>query len=120
MESVRLSNNNGNHFLGEPANIKVFMYHRIVDDARLSDSQWTCLHIKDFRKHLELIDRWGFTTVTFNDYRLFLMGELNLPKKPIILTFDDGYLETYRLAYPALQEFGMKAVVFVIADQSIK
>src|ERR1051325_9964305 len=114
------NSNSGNHFNGNPAQIRVFMYHRIVHDDRLSDSHWTCLHLRDFKKHLDLIDRWGFTTITFNDYRLFLKGELNLPKKPVILTFDDGYLDTYELAFPALRDMGMKAVVFVIADRRIK
>src|SRR5690349_15935066 len=110
-----MNNNNGS-----PKKIKVFMYHRIVDDDHLARRYWTCLHLRDFKKHLELIDRCGFTTITFDDYRLYLNGELNLPRKPVILTFDDGYLDTYQLAFPALSEFGMKAVVFAVADRKIK
>lgn len=104
---------------GRPDSIKVLMYHRIVNDKALSRAHWTCLHVDDFKKHLEILDHHGFTTITFEDYRLFQAGELNLPKKPIILTFDDGYVDTYELACPLLQQFGMTAVVFVIGDQTI-
>lgn len=100
--------------------IKVLMYHRIVDDVVLSESSWLCLHKDTFRRHLELIERHGFTPITLRDYCLSLRSELVLPKRPIIITFDDGYLDTYEHAFPLLQEFGMKAVIFVLGDQSIR
>ena len=75
---------------------------------------------KEFRYHLTLLERWGFTAITFDDYRLYQSGELNLPKKPVIITFDDGYVDTYEAAFPLLQEFGMKAVVFALGDRTIK
>lgn len=105
---------------GKPNAIKALMYHRIVKNECLSRSHWTCFHVDDFQKQLEILDRYGFTTITFEDYRLYQAGELNLPKKPIILTFDDGYGDTYELAYPLLQRYGMTAVVFVIGDRNIK
>ena len=105
---------------GNPHIIKVFMYHRIVEDERLSRSYWTCVHVQEFRKQLQLLDHWGYTPITFNDYKLFCDGELNLPRKPVIFTFDDGYLDTYELAFPLMKEFGMKGVVFVLGDRSIK
>jgi peptidoglycan/xylan/chitin deacetylase (PgdA/CDA1 family) len=75
---------------------------------------------QEFRRHIALLDQWGYTSITFDDYRFFLQGELNLPKRPIIITFDDGYTETHSIAFPILQEFGMKAVVFVGADTNIR
>jgi peptidoglycan/xylan/chitin deacetylase (PgdA/CDA1 family) len=104
---------------GNPDIIKVLMYHRVVKDRVLSKGHWTCIHAEDFRRHLEFLDRWGFTPITLNDYRLYLEGEINLPRKPVIITFDDGYLDTYENAFPLLQEFGMRAVVFVLGDRTI-
>lgn len=105
---------------GNPRSIRVLMYHRVVNNRALSRKYWSCLHIDDFRKQLELLDRWGFTPITFNDYRLFLQKELNLPRKPVVLTFDDGYLDTYEIAYPIMQEYGVRAVLFVLGDQKIR
>jgi peptidoglycan/xylan/chitin deacetylase (PgdA/CDA1 family) len=99
--------------------IKVLRYHRIVDDVRLCSAQTTYVHTRTFRHQLELMDRWGFTPITFRDYDLFVSGELNLPRKPVILTFDNGYADTYHYAFPLLQEFGAKAVVFVVGDRKI-
>jgi peptidoglycan/xylan/chitin deacetylase (PgdA/CDA1 family) len=99
---------------------KVLMYHRVVDDIALSRKQNICVHVQEFHKQLELLDRLGFTAITLSDYRLYQAGEIRLPRKPVIITFDDGYLDTYRLAVPLLKEYGMRAVVFVIGDRSIK
>ncbi len=105
---------------GNPERIKVLMYHRIVEDPALSRSNpMTCVTARAFRRHLDLLERWGFTAITFEDYRLFLQGELNLPKRPVILTFDDGYRDVYDNAFPLLQEFGMKAVMFVMGDRNL-
>jgi peptidoglycan/xylan/chitin deacetylase (PgdA/CDA1 family) len=105
---------------GNPRAIKVLMYHRIVDDKRVSEKQWTSVHVHDFRRQLELLEQWGFTPITFRDYKLFLEGRLDLPKKPIIISFDDGYLDTYELALPLLLEFGFKAVIFVLGEKKVK
>lgn len=105
---------------GNPHIVKVLLYHRVVDDERLSRAHWSCINIEQFRQQLELLDRWGFTTITLHDYRLFCQGELSLPAKPVILTFDDGYLDTYKYAFPVLQEFGMRSVVFVLGDRRIR
>ncbi len=98
--------------------IKVLMYHRIVHRRELCRSHpVTCVHVDQFARQMKLLDRWGFTTITIQDYLLFLRSELGLPKKPIILTFDDGYLDTYEVAFPILQQYGMKAVVFALGDR---
>ena len=38
-----------------------------------------------------------------------------MPDKPVMITFDDGYWSNYSIAYPILQQTGMKAVISVIA-----
>src|SRR5437879_3481834 len=100
--------------------MNVLMYHRIVDDESRAQRHWTCVHVDNLAQQLHMLDRCGFTTITFNDYRLSLSGQVNLPRKPVVISFDDGYLDTYRLAFPVLRELGMKAVVFVVAGKNVK
>ncbi len=104
-----------------PEKIKVLMYHRVVEGhTPLPDEREFCIEAKIFRNHLRILEKMGFTTITFEDYHLYQEGKLNLPKKPIILTFDDGYRDTYEIAYPLLKEFGMRAVVFVLGDPNVR
>ncbi len=100
--------------------IKVLMYHQVVNGqvGRQGHSSWVSLN--DFRQHMALLDRWGFSAITLNDYRLFLKDQLSLPRKPVVITFDDGYEGVYRNAYPVLEEYGMKAVIFVLGERKIK
>lgn len=103
-----------------PPAIKVLMYHRTLRDDDQDSPTPFAVHVRDFLQHLELLDRWGFTTITFKELRLCMKGELNYPKKPVILTFDDGYADTHEIAFPCLAQYGMKAVVFVQGDRRIK
>ena len=101
---------------GETQLIKSFLYHRLTDDRALSRLQPQTVHEQEFKLHLELLDRWGFTTITLHDYLLFRQKQLHLPRKPVVLTIDDGTEDTYRVALPLLREAGCRAVVFVSAD----
>lgn len=96
------------------------MYHKLVDNEKLSSMHWSYLSVNQFRKHLILLNRWGYTPITFRDYFLYSKGNINLPKKPLIITFDDGYAEVFKYAFPILKEFGWNAVIFVLGDRSLK
>ena len=102
--------------LGDPSSIKILLYHRISQEA---DNRWT-VSCDQFRRQLEYMVRNNYTAITFRDYHLFEQGELNLPKKPVVLTFDDGYADLYTCAFPLMREYGMKGVVFVLGDRSIR
>ncbi len=99
--------------------IRVLMYHRVVADAGQARRHWTCVHVERFRKQMRFLDAGGFTPITLKEYRLVCEGRLNLPRKPIIITFDDGYRDTYSLAAPILGELNFRAVVFVLGDRTI-
>ncbi|HUN65095.1 MAG TPA: polysaccharide deacetylase family protein [Bacteroidota bacterium] len=105
---------------GNPQKIKVLMYHRVVNAVNVSYAYpGMCISTQEFHNQMSMLERWGFTSITFEDYRLFLRGELNLPKKPVILTFDDAYLDFHENAFPVLEEFGMRSVVFCVADKKL-
>jgi peptidoglycan/xylan/chitin deacetylase (PgdA/CDA1 family) len=99
--------------------IKVLMYHRIVQEVPEKYNHWHYVTVTEFRKQLKLIDSLGYTPITFTDYKLYKEDKLTLPSKPIILTFDDGYMDTFENAIPIMKEMGMKAVVFVIGDRKL-
>lgn len=102
------------------SSIKVLMYHRVAPDGDLRPGYFWSVTQSQLRRHLELLQRWGFTCISFEDHALSLKGELLLPKKPVILTFDDGYDDVYNYALPVLKDFGVRATIFTIGDRSIK
>jgi hypothetical protein len=58
----------------------------------------------------------GFTTITLGELYAHLKYNNPLPKKPIVLTFDDGYLDNWVYAYPILKKYGLKATIFVVPE----
>lgn len=101
-------------------NIKVLMYHRVLAEKPEKESRWHYVTVDEFRKQMNLIDKLGYTPITFSDYQLSLEEKLTLPAKPIIITFDDGYLDTLENAIPVLKELNMHAVIFVMGNRKLK
>ena len=56
----------------------------------------------------------GFTSILFKDLVDYADNGKSLPEKPVLITFDDGYLSNYQYAYPILRELNMKATISVI------
>ena len=97
--------------------IPVLMYHRVLENPPAGSSHGIWVSAMQFARQLISLQRRGFETITFRDHDRFLRGEARLPRRPIILTFDDGYVDNYTIAFPLLQDFGFRAVIFAVADK---
>ncbi len=70
-----------------------------------------------FNAHLDYLQQEGYTTIQLKDLISYLAtGAPQLPPKPIVLTFDDGYADSYFNAFPALQAHNMIGTFFIITD----
>jgi len=58
----------------------------------------------------------GYRTITLNDLYLFLTGQKELPRKTVVLTFDDGYKSNYTYAYPVMKQYHFLAVQFPLTN----
>ena len=96
--------------------IPVLMYHRVVPAVPTNSRHGIWVTAHSFEQNLVSLKQRGYSSITFEQYRLFLTGEFTLPVKPIILTFDDGYEDNYMYAFPLLKKFGFSAVIFLVAD----
>jgi peptidoglycan/xylan/chitin deacetylase (PgdA/CDA1 family) len=74
-----------------------------------------------FAAQIEMLYRAGFRTVSIGQYVRFLRGDRKgLPPRPLLITFDDGRLDSYRGADKVLAHFGYRATMFVIAGAAAK
>lgn len=101
-------------------NIKVLMYHRVLKEKPKGDTKWHYVTEDMFEKQMKLLDKLGYTAITFSDYVLYQEGKLTLPKKSIIVTFDDGYLDIYDNALPIMQKYNIRAVLFVMGNRGLQ
>ncbi len=102
-----------------PPQVKVLMYHRVVND-RLSPPAYSWIVTESqFRAQLAFLAKWGYSFITFRDYLHFEQGLLTIPRRSIILTFDDGYEGIHRYALPIMREFCATGTAFVLGDRTI-
>lgn len=90
----------------------VLMYHSVTADTA-SDYQVTQ---EQLREDLEYLTANGFEAVSVRQLVAYTNGTGQLPPKPVMLTFDDGFYNNLSLALPLLQEYGMCAVVSVVGQ----
>ena len=89
--------------------LPILMYHGITEDP--SRIGTFVISSKMLEEDLAYIQKEGYQTVTMDDVIRYVKNGAELPKKPIILTFDDGYYNNYCYAYPLLKKYNMKAVI---------
>jgi peptidoglycan/xylan/chitin deacetylase (PgdA/CDA1 family) len=93
-------------------NIAVLMYHHISaqgDGAAIISEQ-------AFENQIKTIHEAGYTAVSFNQLIDYVERGINLPEKSVVITFDDGYLSNYEIAYPILKKYNLNATIFVIGS----
>ncbi|MFC4099497.1 polysaccharide deacetylase family protein [Paenibacillus xanthanilyticus] len=102
----------GVRYRTEMDGLPILMYHHFQTDLDSS----TIVHPKALEKQLAALATSGYTTLSAAEAQQYLKGERLFPKKPVYLTFDDGYESNYTLAYPLLRKYNAKATIFVIAS----
>jgi len=96
----------------------ILMYHYISSAPEDAGATLRDLTVppEQFATHLDFIRESGFTTITMRQLWQGMMGEIVLPEKPIVLTFDDGYWDAFAHATPLMLERGMTGTVFVVSS----
>ncbi|HEX6348736.1 MAG TPA: polysaccharide deacetylase family protein [Candidatus Dormibacteraeota bacterium] len=98
--------------------VPILMYHRVTAARPLDDPYRNCVPVASFERHLRWLARRGYQTVELDVVARYASGDPHsrLPRKPLVITFDDGYRDNLDLALPVLERFGYRAVVFVVTS----
>lgn len=93
--------------------VPIIMYHSILGNPSRQGAY--VITPQQFEQDLQYLQAEGYTTVVMADLIAYVKEGVPLPKKPVVLTFDDGYYNNYHYAHPLLEQYGMKAVLSPIA-----
>lgn len=94
--------------------IPALMYHKIKDQvAHTEEDQSMSVSTANFEAQLKALLEGGYTPINFKQLKDYLEGTSGLPKRPILITADDGYLCNYTKAYPILKKYNAQATFFV-------
>lgn len=104
------TNTNGVKYSNE--GIPVLMYHSIKNDK----TNPLVVEPELFKDQMKYLKDNGYTTLSMNELFNFMRYNKAVPKKSVVITFDDGYEDIYINAYPILKHYDFKATIFIITD----
>ena len=103
---------------GQAAIVPILMYHHLSDlppDASELQETWTVAP-KNFEAQIKLVAERGYRTITMAQLVAHLKRGQPLPAKPIIISFDDGWVDDYVVAYPVLKKYNFIGTFFVYTN----
>lgn len=102
--------------LGASVTVPVLMYHYIRINPDKNDKVGYNLSVipTNFQAQMDYLAAHEYHTITLDELGAALVSSRDLPQKPIVITFDDGYRDAYTQAFPILKTHNFKAVNFII------
>jgi len=101
-------------FRQKEVEVPIIMYHLITEKPKYIGKYGVTP--TEVEKDLVYLKENGYTTIVMQDLVNFVERGDRLPKKPIMLTFDDGNSSDYYYLLPLLQKHEMKAVLAIIGE----
>jgi peptidoglycan/xylan/chitin deacetylase (PgdA/CDA1 family) len=92
-----------------PKGIRILMYHKISTNV----SDFLTVTCAQLDNHLNYLQNNGYQFITSQQLIDFYLHQKALPPNPILLTFDDGFVNVQDLAYPILKKYQANATLFI-------
>jgi peptidoglycan/xylan/chitin deacetylase (PgdA/CDA1 family) len=96
--------------------VPILCYHQIRNwvstDGKMGKDY--IVPIAEFKSQMKMLADSGYQTILPDQLYNYLVYGAKLPKKPIMLTFDDTKLDQYTNALPELKKYGFKGVFFIM------
>lgn len=100
------------------AGLPVLMYHFFYDgsleDGSSRDNNY--IEISKFEEQIKYLKENNFYFPTWEEVEKYIDGDVILPEKSVVLTFDDGDDSFFELAVPILQKYNVNGTSFVISS----
>jgi peptidoglycan/xylan/chitin deacetylase (PgdA/CDA1 family) len=96
--------------------VPILEYHYIRINPNPRDQLGFGLSVppRYFRAQMDWLQARHYHPIDLADLRAYFAGQEDLPARPVVLTFDDGYEDFYAAAWPVLRAHGFKAVSYVV------
>ncbi|MFA5776995.1 MAG: polysaccharide deacetylase family protein [Parcubacteria group bacterium] len=98
--------------------VPVLLYHGIIEDPNWKPDGVN-ISLEEFKKQMFTLKKAGYQTITLEDFYSFMQEEKKLPKKSLLITFDDGRSDSFYPSDPIFHALDYNAVMFVITGRSL-
>lgn len=97
--------------------IPILLYHDFVKVVPDNLFDYNYINTKEsFEENIKVLLENGYTFMSFKELNDAYNKKIELPRKPILLTFDDGYYSNYKDIYPILKKYNIKSSIFIVTD----
>jgi len=102
------------NFSGRKNDLTILAYHRVLDfdDSFPFDIELISARPDQFEEQLKYIKKY-YNPLTMEQLCELHKNKSVLPDKSIVITFDDGFIDNYNIAFPLLKKYEIPATIFV-------
>lgn len=95
--------------------VPILLYHYIGNNPNLNDTARNTLSVPPvkFDEQMGYLSKNGYTPISLDTLYGIFNKQTAAPAKPVVLTFDDGYMDFYYNAFPILSKYNFHAVSFI-------
>jgi peptidoglycan/xylan/chitin deacetylase (PgdA/CDA1 family) len=94
--------------------IPILLYHSVSAESSPRFEPWT-ITPEDFADHMQILADEGYTALSVSDLAEIMTGtSVEIPERPVVITFDDGFADFYHTAQPVLAEHGFRSTIYLI------
>ena len=97
--------------------IPVLVYHHILynEEIPIEENEFV-ISVENFEQQMKFLKDNKYIAITLSELERFIKGEIILPEKSVLITFDDGYKSNCQYAYPIMKEFSLHGVIFLVSQ----
>lgn len=95
----------------------ILAYHHInYSNVHVNLPKANTVTPENFERHMAYLKKHRYHVISLHELVESIKNKRPIPKKSVVITFDDGYDDNYTYAYPVLKEYGFPATIFVLPD----
>ena len=95
--------------------VPILMYHSVSPDA----GPKTALAVtpRTFERQMHFLRKNKYNVIPLEHLVDLISQKKRIPRRTVAITFDDGYQDVYRYAFPILKVYNLPATLFIIVDE---
>lgn len=90
--------------------VPILTYHHVNP----LEGDMVTVSVNHFEEQMSFLDRRGYHTLFVSELVEWMQGKRTVPKKSVVLSFDDGFRDNYEYAFPILKKYRLKATIFMV------
>ncbi len=93
--------------------VPVLCYHRVLPDYIEGDDPIYSVLPEQFESQMAFLAEAGFISLSLQEYAETARGARRPAKRSVLITFDDGYADNYKIAWPIAKKYKVKINLFL-------